>query len=988
MSQLSKNDLKAENQTEFPNNNVGAIAPSNLRAFNVDMIDSTVNQTIFDSFSGSVASQFAAATGSVTSAITASSLITASFASQTMTFTKGDGSTFGVYIPDQSGSTGNFATTGSNTFNGNQTINGNLDVSNTISGSGAIYGQTLSIPDSIFGGNIRFLSGSGGSDFYNIQLVPGAGDIAFSRNGASNTKTFTLAGSAGANTTFQNNPVQFLGTVSSVQFNQPIQIQNGINTNVEITGSLNVSNIAQSNIAGTGSNTFTGNQTISGNVDIQNALSASLPQGYVWVGDASNRTVVAATSSFGGGSSINTGSFATTGSNNFFGSQTIITTASVIVAADNGISIGPTNGLGTNLAVGAIKLQAHSGSLVLSNNSFTNNTASLSHISASDNTLLANFIFKPNNNVGTTIISGSGNMFINPTIPATGRINYIGGSSNLFLNAQSQQLPTITGSAASVSGNRPTMNANFIAGPHVWSINQSLNPGTHTYSNNLINGGGTTTFNMLGNTGIVTYQNNILTNPSLTINSPSRSIAEINAGASGSNALTIQNNVSLAGAITYNGPVSSSTHTIGANALIGGGITANAQSGSRAIGVQQNSIQGNLVLNDNTVFAPNLGSQHTISGNAIVGAATFTNRASASFQANNNFLNGVTISNDWDASGITTTATRLLSVNGNQIFGIGHNIYASGSQGAVANRRGALYNLIGGDFHSASLVGDGESKSMFSTTILGTGLNVYGTSQIYTGLSAQNYGSAFFGRWNAEDGNRAKTAETIFAIGTGTSGSAGIVRKTGFLIDSGSNSYFEGTLNVSGSSTLSGSLYIQNAATLPSQTGSAVITYNPTTGQIGQSTYSGLLSASFNVGAFSSLVTQSGSANVSQSIQFDTTDYSSGITLQSGSQMLVKNAGVYSLTFSAQCDPITGAGDLYIWLKKNGSNVANTATKLSLANNDSQLMTVNFVLNTAANDYYELAWQSDSGDIILEASAATGNIPAIPSVIVTITQVR
>ena len=64
MSQLSKQDLKAENQLEFPNNNVGAILPSNLRAFNVDMIDSTVNQTSFDSFSGSVASQFANITAS------------------------------------------------------------------------------------------------------------------------------------------------------------------------------------------------------------------------------------------------------------------------------------------------------------------------------------------------------------------------------------------------------------------------------------------------------------------------------------------------------------------------------------------------------------------------------------------------------------------------------------------------------------------------------------------------------------------------------------------------------------------------------------------------------------------------------------------------------------------------------------------------------------------------------------------------------------
>ena len=65
----------------------------------------------------------------VTSAITASSLVTASFSGNTLTFTKGDTSTFGVVIPDVSGSTintGSFATTGSNTFYGDQIISGNV----------------------------------------------------------------------------------------------------------------------------------------------------------------------------------------------------------------------------------------------------------------------------------------------------------------------------------------------------------------------------------------------------------------------------------------------------------------------------------------------------------------------------------------------------------------------------------------------------------------------------------------------------------------------------------------------------------------------------------------------------------------------------------------------------------------------------------------------------------------------------------------------
>ena len=124
MSQLSKNQLKAENQSQFPNNNVGAITPSHLRAFNVDMIDSTVNQTDFTSFSGSVASEIdtlqaevsalenvsASLIGSASNALT-----TASFDNGTrdLTFTKGDSSTFALNIPASTVDTGSFVTTSS-----------------------------------------------------------------------------------------------------------------------------------------------------------------------------------------------------------------------------------------------------------------------------------------------------------------------------------------------------------------------------------------------------------------------------------------------------------------------------------------------------------------------------------------------------------------------------------------------------------------------------------------------------------------------------------------------------------------------------------------------------------------------------------------------------------------------------------------------------------------------------------------------------------
>ncbi len=48
MAELSKQALKVQNNTEFPNNNAGLITPTKLRGFNVDMIDSLVDEISYN----------------------------------------------------------------------------------------------------------------------------------------------------------------------------------------------------------------------------------------------------------------------------------------------------------------------------------------------------------------------------------------------------------------------------------------------------------------------------------------------------------------------------------------------------------------------------------------------------------------------------------------------------------------------------------------------------------------------------------------------------------------------------------------------------------------------------------------------------------------------------------------------------------------------------------------------------------------------------
>jgi hypothetical protein len=149
----------------------------------------------------------------------------------------------------------------------------------------------------------------------------------------------------------------------------------------------------------------------------------------------------------------------------------------------------------------------------------------------------------------------------------------------------------------------------------------------------------------------------------------------------------------------------------------------------------------------------------------------------------------------------------------------------------------------------------------------------------------------------------------------------------------------------------------------------------------------------FSVGAFQSDQTQSGSANVSQSITYNATDYSQGVSVVSGSRLTVANAGVYNIQFSVQVDRTTGTGvdTIHIWLKKNGTNVTNSSGTITISGNASQAKTVsswNYVVDSVANDYYELCWQTSDTAIQLINVVATGNIPGTPSVIVTVTQVR
>ena len=126
-------------------------------------------------------------------------------------------------------------------------------------------------------------------------------------------------------------------------------------------------------------------------------------------------------------------------------------------------------------------------------------------------------------------------------------------------------------------------------------------------------------------------------------------------------------------------------------------------------------------------------------------------------------------------------------------------------------------------------------------------------------------------------------------------------------------------------------------------------------------------------------------------MKFRTTDISRDISIVSDSRITMAKAGIYNIQFSAQFDKGDSGDDtVQIWLRKNGDNVANSNTEMTLTGNAGKHVAAwNFVVQASAGDYYEIAWHSADTEVFINyiAAASTPTRPAIPSVILTVTQV-
>jgi hypothetical protein len=142
-------------------------------------------------------------------------------------------------------------------------------------------------------------------------------------------------------------------------------------------------------------------------------------------------------------------------------------------------------------------------------------------------------------------------------------------------------------------------------------------------------------------------------------------------------------------------------------------------------------------------------------------------------------------------------------------------------------------------------------------------------------------------------------------------------------------------------------------------------------------------------GSFYDTTTQTAAAiNTAYAMTFNTTQFSQGVTRETPtSRIYVDTVNIYNIQFSAQINT-TVATDrlLWIWLRKNGTDVPDSATQIrTKGNNFAAVAAWNFLLEMNQGDYFELMWAADSTGVQLQTFAASGFYPAIPSVILTVT---
>jgi hypothetical protein len=251
-----------------------------------------------------------------------------------------------------------------------------------------------------------------------------------------------------------------------------------------------------------------------------------------------------------------------------------------------------------------------------------------------------------------------------------------------------------------------------------------------------------------------------------------------------------------------------------------------------------------------------------------------------------------------------------------------------------------------------------------------------GTGILVFGAPSEVEGSGNYSDWtvnlNGAAGGDGSSGTSGSAGTAGTSGSSGVAGTSGS----------SGTSGASGTSGSSGTAGTSGSAGTAGLTGTA-----------GTSGANGAVGG--YLGSFYDTTTQTGVAGAVLTMGLNNSDpWNNGVSIVSGSQITIANPGIYNLAFSAQMVKNAGntATHIHIWLSQNGTDVPISGSQIGFPSNSIYVVPAwnFFVKTTAANEYVQLKWEINSNAdnaIAITSAVASGDIPAIPGLIVTVNQV-
>jgi hypothetical protein len=168
----------------------------------------------------------------------------------------------------------------------------------------------------------------------------------------------------------------------------------------------------------------------------------------------------------------------------------------------------------------------------------------------------------------------------------------------------------------------------------------------------------------------------------------------------------------------------------------------------------------------------------------------------------------------------------------------------------------------------------------------------------------------------------------------------------------------------------------------------AVLSVSATVGEI---MVRPIIPMGMDYGSFDSTADQTLAAiNTATAVTLSATLSSNGITLSSGSRLNVASAGFYQVDVVLQLTSgSSSAKNVYFWLRKNGTNVAETTRAVTVNINGGFIpIALNYTISLAATDYVEVYWAADDTNVTLDALAALAFAPAAPSVLININQLQ